>query len=356
MSGGTLTNETPPGRGPAPEPATKEFQMNTRIRMLATVATVVATTSIATAQDGRRERQDQDRTREGQQDRDQQRQRRAARIGEKAPNFTLNDAAGKEYKLSDQAGKIVILQWINPDCPVCKRVASTGLTAGMLADTKAMSPDIVVWAINSTKDTEPQKSADYLKSHKLEVPGLSDKNGSVGRRFGARTTPHVFVIDQKGVLRYSGAFDDDPSGNKGSDSTNYVVNAVGQIVAGDTVAPDTTRPYGCSVKYAAASPEGRPQRERGGQGRGDREDRMKAFDLDGDGELSAEERQAMFEAMWEEMPDRMKERILERYDADGDGEINGEELEKMNADRRNRGGRGGRRGGGGGGGTGNDDN
>ena len=232
--------------------------MNIRVRTLATaVAAVAMTTSLATAQEGR-ERDSRQR------DRDQP-QRSVAKVGEQAPNFTLKDADGKEYKLSDQKGKIVVLQWINPGCPVCKRVTSKGLVAEMMADVKAMSPDTVFWAINSTKETEPSVSKSYLAEHKLAVPGLSDVNGRVGKRYGARTTPHMYVIDGKGVLRYAGAIDDDPRGGK-ADATNYVVNAVGQIVAGETVAPDTTRPYGCSVKYAASD---RPQREARGEGRGE---------------------------------------------------------------------------------------
>jgi peroxiredoxin len=172
----------------------------------------------------------------------------AAQIGEPAPGFTLADANGKEHSLSDYEGKIVVLQWINPKCPVCVRCASNGLVEDMHKNVKKVDDNVVFLAINSTHWMTAKDSAAYLKEHELDVPGLADQDGTVGRLYGARTTPHLFVIDQKGILRYSGAINDDPRG-KNDESVNYVVNAVTQITAGETVAPDKTRPYGCSVKY-----------------------------------------------------------------------------------------------------------
>ena len=172
-----------------------------------------------------------------------------AKIGEAAPAFTLKDASGKTYSLSDYAGKIVVLQWINPDCPVCRRVAENGRVAAMRTEMKAASPEIVHLAINSTHYMEPAVSAAYFKSHKIDAPALDDRDGTVGRLYGAKTTPHMFVIDAEGVLRYDGAIDDDQRGRK-TEVTNYVVQAVNQITAGETVSPDMTRAYGCGVKYA----------------------------------------------------------------------------------------------------------
>jgi len=93
-------------------------------------------------------------------------------------------------------------------------------------------------------------TAAYLKKHDIEAPGLVDREGTVGKMYDARTTPHMYIIDKEGVLRYSGAIDDDQSGRSDS-PTNFVVQAMRQIAAGETVAPDSTRPYGCSVKYAS---------------------------------------------------------------------------------------------------------
>ena len=171
-----------------------------------------------------------------------------AKVGEEAPNFTLKDAEGKEYSLADYKGKIVVLQWINPDCPVCRRVASTGLVNTMVKKLKEIDSEIVHLAINSTHYMDGAKSAAYLKKHKIEAPALIDQDGTVGHMYGALTTPHMYVIDTEGVLRYQGAFDNDPSGNN-DDATNYVINAVTQITEGETVSPDYAKPYGCKVKY-----------------------------------------------------------------------------------------------------------
>lgn len=172
-----------------------------------------------------------------------------AKVGVVAPAFTLTDASGKAQELASFRGRIVVLQWINPGCPVCRRVSEAGLVTKMAKDLRAIDSTVVHLTINSTNGANAADTASYLKKHGIKAPGLMDPDGTVGRLYGARTTPHVFVIDGKGILRYSGAFDDDERVG-GDDTTNYAVNAVRQIKAGQTVAPDTTRPYGCRVKYA----------------------------------------------------------------------------------------------------------
>ena len=177
-----------------------------------------------------------------------------ATIGKAAPAFTLKDTAGKEHKLADFKGKVVVLEWINPDCPVCRRVFESGVVANTKKEASKADKDVVYIMVNSTHYMDAAGSAAYMKRHKMEsVPALVDQDGTVGRLYGAATTPHVFVIDDKGVLRYQGAIDDDPHGRKakrGEDVMNYVVNAVRQIKNGDTVTPSETRSYGCGVKYA----------------------------------------------------------------------------------------------------------
>ncbi|MDY7110566.1 MAG: redoxin domain-containing protein [Planctomycetota bacterium] len=173
-----------------------------------------------------------------------------AKVGKPAPQFTLKDTTGTSHSLSDFRGKIVVMQWINPDCPYCRRVVSKGVVEQTLEELKAIDEDIVYLAVNSTHYMDADDTAKYLKKHELDVPGLIDSDGTVGRLYDARTTPHMFVIDRKGVLRYSGAIDDDVRGTRGDEATNYVVKAVGLIDDGKQVSPDTTRPYGCSVKYA----------------------------------------------------------------------------------------------------------
>lgn len=173
----------------------------------------------------------------------------SAKVGEAAPDFTLTDANGKEYSLSDYKGRIVVLQWINPDCPVCRRVSSSGLVGKMSKQLKKIDGELVHLAINSTEEMTAKTSLNYLKKHHIDATALSDQDGTVGKLYGARTTPHLFVIDKEGVLRYQGAFDSDPNGKK-KDVTNFVTNAVQQIANGETVTPDYMKPYGCSVKYA----------------------------------------------------------------------------------------------------------
>ncbi|MEM7229838.1 MAG: redoxin family protein [Planctomycetota bacterium] len=170
-------------------------------------------------------------------------------IGEDAPAFTIADSTGAEHSLSDFKGKVVVMQWINPDCPVCKRVTNSGKVAAMQKTLSEKTDDIVFLAVNSTHYMEAATGASYLKEHKLDMPLLIDRDGAMGKMYAAKTTPHMYVIDAEGVLRYSGALDDDSYGRKGAEATNYVVNAVSQILAGETVTPDATKPYGCSVKY-----------------------------------------------------------------------------------------------------------
>jgi peroxiredoxin len=167
-----------------------------------------------------------------------------AKVGSPAPAFTLKDAGGKDVSLSDFSGKTVVLQWINPDCPVCKGKMEDGSVAKMVADAKAADPDVVFLLVNSTHymADKPAANAEYMKANKVSATALIDGDGSVGHMYGARTTPHCYVIDPKGMLAYDGAIDD-----KGS--KNYVVDAVTAIKQGKPVSPATTKPYGCSVKY-----------------------------------------------------------------------------------------------------------
>jgi len=168
-----------------------------------------------------------------------------ATIGKPAPDFTLKDVSGKDVKLADSKGKITVLVWGNAECPAFGRVAK-----GKLFD-KAYNQikDKVVWY---TVDSTATAKADDAKKFATEnaVPGmwLMDPTGATGKAYGAKTTPHAFVIDAKGNLAYMGAFDDDAKG--GNDKArNYVVEAVEALSKGSTVATATTDPYGCSVKY-----------------------------------------------------------------------------------------------------------
>lgn len=169
-----------------------------------------------------------------------------AAIGKPAPDFSLMDANGKPVKLADSKGKITVLVWGNADCPAFGRVAK-----GKLLDKayNAIKDKNVVWY---TMDSTATATADNAKKFATEnaVPGtwLMDPTGATGKAYGAKTTPHAFVIDAKGNLAYMGAFDDDAKGGN-EKARNYVVEAVEALAKGSTVATATTDSYGCSVKY-----------------------------------------------------------------------------------------------------------
>lgn len=197
-----------------------------------------------------------------------------ATIGEKAPDFTLTDIHGEEHSLSDYKGKTVVLEWFNAECPYVKRLYTRGSfkTQGNELNEK----DDFVWlAINSnppgTQGGGLEKNQHYAKEYGMEYPLLLDEDSKVGRLYQARTTPHMYVIDPEGVLRYHGAIDNAPSGDpgEGQELVNYVEVVLAQLAAEETVTPTRTRPYGCSVKYQ------KPQRnaDRNDRSRRDRPDR-----------------------------------------------------------------------------------
>lgn len=174
-------------------------------------------------------------------------------IGGLAPDFQLSSIDGQLHKLSDFKGKIVVLEWTNPGCPVVQRHYRDGL---MPALQKECTDKGIVWlAINSTNPKHQNyQTPDALKSTYSDWKAvftalLMDPDGKAGKAFGAKTTPHMFVIDKEGKLVYNGAADDDPQGAKET-RTSYVRLAVDSLIKGEPVGTSTTKPYGCSVKYA----------------------------------------------------------------------------------------------------------
>ena len=167
------------------------------------------------------------------------------RVGSLAPDFSLPDEAGTLHKLSDYRGKLVVLEWTNPECPYVKRHygADTMETLSQEFDT-----DVVWLAVNSTKSNSPQDSQAWKREQGFQYATLQDPAGEVGRLYGARTTPNMYVIDSEGMLRYSGAIDDDPRG-RSDEPRNYVSGAIRALLLGAAPDPGETRSYGCSVKY-----------------------------------------------------------------------------------------------------------
>jgi peroxiredoxin len=167
-------------------------------------------------------------------------------IGKPAPNFNLKDVNGKEVKLADYKDKVVVLEWSSANCPVCKRHATGGTASKVMGNFKDKP---VVWVnVDSTGDAKAEDCKKFATDNKLGTY-LMDPTGATGKAYGAKTTPHIFVIDQKGNLAYMGAIDDDKDGSKGDKAKSYVKDAIDAVLKGSTVATSTTDPYGCSVKY-----------------------------------------------------------------------------------------------------------
>jgi len=167
-------------------------------------------------------------------------------VGDTAPDFTLVDSAGNEVSLSDFEGKIVVLEWLNPDCPFVQRHYKAG-TMKKLA-TKYDGEGVVWLTINSTNYMDGAANAKFKADNSLPYTILVDQAGDVGHLYGAKTTPHMYIIDGSGSLVYIGAIDGDPRGNKGEPAVNYVAVGLDEVLAGKAVTTAETKPYGCSVK------------------------------------------------------------------------------------------------------------
>ncbi|HSW00339.1 MAG TPA: thioredoxin family protein [Sedimentisphaerales bacterium] len=167
-----------------------------------------------------------------------------------APDFALDSFDGRNVRLSRYKGRVVVLEWINPDCPFSRYHYETTPTMANLAE-KYKNKEVVWLAINSTHNTTPEANRQWAEKHKLPFPILDDRSGLVGKLYGARTTPHMFVIDQTGAIAYEGAIDNAPLGKSepGAGTVNYVDKAVSELLAGKKVGTPATPPYGCTVKY-----------------------------------------------------------------------------------------------------------
>ena len=179
----------------------------------------------------------------------------ALEIGKAAPEFTATDTNGKTHNLSDFKGKIVVLEWTNPECPfVVKHYESKNMQS---LQAKYTGQDVVWLSINSSASgKQGNQTNEDANKYMSEVGAAStarlvDADGKIGNLYHAKTTPHMFVIDKDGMLAYEGAIDDNDSVNPADAKTakNYVSSALDSMLAGTPIEVAQTKPYGCSVKY-----------------------------------------------------------------------------------------------------------
>ncbi len=176
-------------------------------------------------------------------------------VGTAAPDFTLNDTTGQPRSPAQVKGRFLVLEWNNPECPfVHKHYDSDNMQRLQRAMT---AKGVVWWTVNSSAPgkqghVSPEQAAAITKARGAAPTAvLLDADGAVGRRYGAKTTPNMFVINSDGVVIYAGAIDDRPSTDPADveGAVNYVQRALDEAMAGKPVSVPQTRPYGCSVKY-----------------------------------------------------------------------------------------------------------
>lgn len=179
-----------------------------------------------------------------------------ARVDAAAPGFTVAATTGQSVSLADQRGKLVILEWTNHDCPYVRKHYETGNMQALQKETTAQG---VIWLtlISSSPGTQgyvTPKQADELTTTRKASPTsvLLDPTGIVGKAYGATNTPHMYLIDNNGLLVYAGAIDDRPTTRRADvqGARNYVRAALEDVAAGRQVQTPATRAYGCTVKYA----------------------------------------------------------------------------------------------------------
>lgn len=177
-------------------------------------------------------------------------------VGKKAPEFELKDINGKSHKLADFKGKIVVLEWFNDGCPFVKKHYTSD---NMQKLQREFTGRGVVWlSINSSAEGKqgahtPEEYKKVLSEWKAAPTALLlDREGHVGRMYGAKTTPDMYIINKEGVLVYQGAIDSKPSADPAdiASSKNYVKEALDQLMEGKKVTVASEKSYGCSVKYA----------------------------------------------------------------------------------------------------------
>lgn len=177
------------------------------------------------------------------------------KVGQPAPDFTLTDCSGKSVSLSDFKGKTVVLEWVNHGCPFVVKHYGSGNMQKLQADATAKG---AVWLSICSSAPEKQghmSAADAAKKctevESAATAYLLDESGEVGKKYGAKRTPEMYVVNPEGILVYHGAIDDKPSTDPGdiAGSKNFVAAALEETLAGKPVSTPQTEAYGCSVKY-----------------------------------------------------------------------------------------------------------
>ncbi|HMO24796.1 MAG TPA: thioredoxin family protein [Tepidisphaeraceae bacterium] len=173
----------------------------------------------------------------------------AVKVGEAAPDFSLENHKGETVNLSDLKGKIVVLEWFNEECPYVVKHYKQGHMQKLA--NKYAEKGVVWLAINSTNGKTNADNASVADKWSMPMAILNDSDGTVGKQYGATNTPHMYVIDAEGKIAYMGAIDSDRSADtsKVDGATNYVAEALDALLAGESVKTAETRAYGCSVKY-----------------------------------------------------------------------------------------------------------
>jgi peroxiredoxin len=179
----------------------------------------------------------------------------AVKINETAPDFTLTDSRNETVSLSDYKGKLVVLEWTNHECPFVRKHYESG---NMQKQQRDYTGKGVIWLsiVSSAPGKQGHVTGDQAeelsKSRKASPTAiLLDPTGKVGQLYGAKTTPHMYIIDKDGVLRYAGGIDSIKSTDQADikTATNYVAQSLEELLAGKAVSKPATAPYGCGIKY-----------------------------------------------------------------------------------------------------------
>ena len=173
-------------------------------------------------------------------------------VGQAAPAFSVKDPSGKTVSLADYKGKYVVLEWVNNSCPFVKKHYDSG---NIPATQKHAAAKGAVWlSVSTTGTADPKQGpelAKWAQEKQASPTAILLDNGVVGRAYGARTTPHLYIVDPQGRLAYAGGIDSIPSSNPDDipKAVNYVRQGLGEALAGKPISAPVTRAYGCSIKY-----------------------------------------------------------------------------------------------------------